>query len=585
MKRIRRKRHPLKVKIARVKRLGGFTRSIGIRVFIPELPQFSFAATKWQGGMGFTLDQIKNWKWVITETSTGHGVVASQAKTPQGALRNTRARIREALDLYGATPRQLRRYMFRLRAAVLKDPDAQPPHPSTMTLKSPSAMSEHAKALRATRLPAPEADAFGKRPLARIASVKPKHTPKPPPPSSPKSRPVTSPKSPTSAPPSPAPCAPQPQPRTIPMAENSNIEWCDHTFNPWIGCTKVSPGCANCYAEAQMDKRLGKVHWGKGQPRRRTSAANWALPLKWNEAEDRKLVSHGDFVANRRPRVFCASLADILDPEVPAKWVADLLDLIRITPNLDWLLLTKRPELWRDRLGKVAVYIQGHWDADPRFLCELHRFIADWINATNPEVARRHPGYGEPPANVWMGTTVENQLLADERIPALLRIPANVRFLSCEPLLGPVDLSAIPTGEGHGLNEAFPRITMNPLRRALQDAPHIHWVICGGESGPNARPMNPDWAQSLRDQCAEADVPFLFKQWGEWAPWHTVESAEGMERCVDDTSKRVHVSQQGVAHGNPHLPGDFTMYRLGKHRSGRHLDGVEHNAFPEVHHG
>lgn len=359
------------------------------------------------------------------------------------------------------------------------------------------------------------------------------------------------------------------------MAENSNIEWCDHTFNPWIGCTKVSPGCAHCYAEAQMDKRLGKVHWGKGQPRQRTSAANWKLPLKWNTAvqlalaewESRYRTSGYQEPKPRRPRVFCASLADILDPEVPAKWLADLLDLIHCTPNLDWLLLTKRPDLWRARMHAVECLGDGNFDA---------ALLANkWIDATD-----------FVPANVWIGTTVEDQQQADERIPALLNIPARVRFLSCEPLLGPVDLENVVDRSGVG-EHWFSPLSLGDCTPDDDEwnGALVNWVICGGESGPNARPMHPDWARSLRDQCAEAAVPFLFKQWGEWAPWHTVKLAEGMERCADDTDKRKHVSHQGDTHGNPHLPGDFTMYRIGKHRAGRHLDGVEHNAFPEVSHG
>ncbi|MBC2594900.1 phage Gp37/Gp68 family protein [Ruficoccus amylovorans] len=330
------------------------------------------------------------------------------------------------------------------------------------------------------------------------------------------------------------------------MAENTKIEWCDHTFNPWMGCTKVSPGCAHCYAETRMDKRLHKVRWGKGQPRQRTGVANWKLPLKWDgEAQKATGAFDESFfnqakLSQKRPRVFCASLADWLDHEVPTQWRVDLLNLIEQTHNLDWLLLSKRPESWSARLHEAM--------------------------GGGSELARRWLN-GEPPANIWVGTTVENQLLADERIPALLRIPANVRFLSCEPLLGPVNLSAIPTGEGHGLNEAFPRITMNPLRRALRDAPHVHWVITGGESGPNARPMHQDWARSLRDQCAAASVPFLFKQWGEWRP------------ADDRDSDRPH--WVGIPDGSEEDFSDSPMVRVGKKAAGRLLDAVEHNEFPQ----
>lgn len=275
------------------------------------------------------------------------------------------------------------------------------------------------------------------------------------------------------------------------MGENSNIEWTDHTFNGWIGCAKVSPGCANCYAETLMDTRWKKVQWGKGKPRQRTSAANWKQPIKLNrEAGQRfKYVMDADKFLPR-PRVFCSSLSDWLDDEVPIEWLADLLALMHATPNLDWLLLSKRPENWRGRIesafahmlkakrGEVkdheGVVINPYWE-------ELLESIIKW------------PA-GNPPSNVWIGTTVENQEMADKRIPLLLQIPAKVRFLSCEPLLEPVDLRNVV--DWWNCEEK------------------IHWVIVGGESGPNARQFHSAWARSLRDQCESAGVTFFMKQMG-----------------------------------------------------------------------
>lgn len=137
--------------------------------------------------------------------------------------------------------------------------------------------------------------------------------------------------------------------------KNTNIEWCDHTFNPWIGCTKVSPGCAHCYAETRDKRFTGGIHWGRGAPRNRTSPSNWNEPIKWNNGAAKLAAncSQAFEYPSRRPRVFCASLADWLDDEVPIKWLADLLDLIRDTPNLDWLLLTKRPQNWEKRMGSM----------------------------------------------------------------------------------------------------------------------------------------------------------------------------------------------------------------------------------------
>lgn len=248
------------------------------------------------------------------------------------------------------------------------------------------------------------------------------------------------------------------------MAENSGIEWTHHTFNPWIGCTKVSAACDHCYAEAWDARGLQgqPTRWGPRAERTRTSAGNWSKPRTWNSKAK---------AAGVRYRVFCASLADVFDnhKSILPEWRADLWRLIDATPHLDWLLLTKRPQ----NIAKMLP--------------------ADW-------------GDGRP--NVWLGTTVENQTEADRRIPPLLDVPARVRFLSCEPLLGPVDLRSIPWDEA---------AWVNALTGQIKFSDHfwtrIDWVICGGESGKDARPMHPDWARSLRDQCIAAGVPFLFKQW------------------------------------------------------------------------
>lgn len=238
------------------------------------------------------------------------------------------------------------------------------------------------------------------------------------------------------------------------MAENSKIEWTTHTFNPWIGCTKVSDGCKNCYAETLMDERWNKVKWGPKGLRMVTSETNWRKPHQW----DREAVKTGT-----RARVFCASLADVFEgPEtMPAEsWpvVSEARErlghLIDATPNLDWLILTKRPE-------NVLKY--------------------------GPMGYRWTMG-GVPP-NVWIGTSVEDQKSADTRIPELLNVSAKIRFLSCEPLLAPVVIHP-------GLLTPF----------------DVNWVIVGGESGPGKRPMDLTWARSLRDQCKTARVAFFMKQ-------------------------------------------------------------------------
>ena len=259
------------------------------------------------------------------------------------------------------------------------------------------------------------------------------------------------------------------------MAENTKIEWADHTFSPWTGCTKVSPACDHCYAEGWA-KRSGHVKWGSGQPRRRTSDANWRMPLKWNREAERTGV---------RPRVFCASLADVFDNEVDPAWRADLFKLIADTQNLNWLLLTKR-------VGNVMKMANEVADM-PRTGSHTGHLIAhQWRN-------------GSPPKNVWLGATVVNQEEADRDIPKLLDVPARVRFLSMEPLLGPVDLNYV---------RQRIQAQRSQLARAINGETWLDWVIVGSESGPGARrdPNMVSWVASLRDQCVDAGVAFLWKQ-------------------------------------------------------------------------
>lgn len=244
------------------------------------------------------------------------------------------------------------------------------------------------------------------------------------------------------------------------MGHNTAIEWTSspnpdgtmragHSFNPWIGCTKVGPGCDHCYAE-RWDARWGEPHWGKDSARKRTSAGNWSKPRAWNSAAGK---------AGRRDRVFCASLADVLDPHasIAPEWRADLAALIQATPHLDWLLLTKR-------IGRAPKTL--------RAMFPTHM-----------------------PTNLWLGASVVNQEEWDRDVPKLLRakhtLGLSVGFLSCEPLIGPIDPTTVPAATAPG---------------------GVDWIIVGGESGPDARPMNPDWAQCLLD--ARGHAAGFMKQMG-----------------------------------------------------------------------
>lgn len=320
------------------------------------------------------------------------------------------------------------------------------------------------------------------------------------------------------------------------MGENSKIEWTDHTFNPWLGCTKVSPACDHCYAAVSTavrstEARTGKKLWAGARHR----TANWTGPVRW----DREAAAEG-----KRARVFCASLADVFDNEVPPEWRVDLFTLIARTQNLDWLLLTKR-------IGNVVKMME-------EVAAMLQRGNRAW----------------RPLPNVWLGATICNQEEADRDIPKLLATPARVRFLSIEPMLGPVDLR-------DWLGSIHRTTTLRDGTAYRETVPGIDWVIVGGESGHHARPMHPDWARSIRDQCATAGVPFLFKQWGEW--WPISQMPDGwldQEQTAKFLPRRTVLQLDGTQENDFPL-GAMTCFKVGKVLAGRALDGVTHDGFPE----
>ena len=335
------------------------------------------------------------------------------------------------------------------------------------------------------------------------------------------------------------------------MAENTKIEWTDHTFNPWEGCQKVGAGCLHCYAETRNARFAGgqAVNFGPGAPRRRTTAANWRKPLAWNANHEEFFAKHG-----RRQRVFCASLADVFDNAVDPQWRVDLFSLILKTPNLDWLLLTKRIGVVPKLLDESIRHIESlpDWtDEKPHPLEAVRNMLADWV------LLRK------PPKNIWLGATIVNQEEGDRDIPKLLSVAAAVHFLSMEPLLGPVDL----TGEYLKAKLGEYPFKGLPAEHRTQLLEMLDWVIVGGESGPGARPMSPDWARALRDQCQAAGVPFFFKQWGEWSPGYAEHGNDlGYDAIVD-----------AVQH---EWPEGHCSFKVGKKAAGRQLDGQTHDGFP-----
>ncbi len=329
------------------------------------------------------------------------------------------------------------------------------------------------------------------------------------------------------------------------MSDTTAISWCDATFNPWWGCQKVSPACDHCYAERDAKRfAAGQVLWGVGSKRRTFDVAteagmkHWRAPLVWAKTMPGKL--------GRRPRVFSASMGDWLDLDAPLDEFMRLLDTVRMTHELNWLLLTKRIGNWEKRLGQALNASNSIY---------LREWIALWLN-------------GDAPRNVWLGITTVNQEEADRDVPKLLATPARVRFLSIEPMLGPIDLGGLwerPAYRGDTVS-------------GFMDYEQLHWVIAGGESGPHARAAHPDWFRSLRDQCAVTDVPFHFKQWGEWAPH---QPRAGGDEGGDLRRGHVRYLQGDGREPDGHFrKGDAAVARVGKAAAGRLLDGVEHNAFP-----
>lgn len=339
------------------------------------------------------------------------------------------------------------------------------------------------------------------------------------------------------------------------MAENTLIEWATHTFNPWWGCMKVSPACDHCYAERDAKRfAAGRVLWGVSSERRVFGDKHWAGPINWNDAAEasaKKRAAYG--LPEERPRVFCASMGDWLDLDGPIAEFVRLLDTIRRTPYLDWLLLTKR-------IGNFFKRLQDALTSTVTMAVDLVKWIRAWLD-------------GQPPANVWLGATVVNQEEADRDIPKLMRVPAHVRFLSIEPMTEAVDLS--PWLDIYQFDEGAPW-----SRRNVGVVSELDWVIAGGESGPEARPSHPDWFRSLRDQCAAAGVPFLFKQWGEWTPGENVERVRGTvdTAFLDDDGWSFYPLNLATDHG--HIDDQPDLYRIGKKAAGRLLDGKLHDGYP-----
>lgn len=354
------------------------------------------------------------------------------------------------------------------------------------------------------------------------------------------------------------------------MSDNTGIEWTDATWNPVAGCSILSPACAHCYA-MKMAARLAAIGQAKYQGLTQPSKAGpvWTgkvalddaaltQPLRWKRAR----------------RIFVNSMSDLFHEGVPDAFIDKVFAVMALTPQHTYQLLTKRADRMRDYLRSQPT-LRRLDDA----ICALRK--DDRHVGPLPHLEPGERWY--PLANVWLGVSVEDQKHADARIPLLLDTPAAVRWISAEPLLGPIDLTGLNIGtvvsddpELDGGQWAMNCLIKTPPGSRLTG---LDWVVVGGESGPDARPMHPDWARSLRDQCAAAEVPFFFKQWGEWldemvatvsghAPGPAMFDAQSMPR-----GDRWHFYDP-----NDRLGG--AMIRIGKKAAGHLLDGVEHREYP-----
>ena len=360
------------------------------------------------------------------------------------------------------------------------------------------------------------------------------------------------------------------------MAGGTKIEWTEETWNPIVGCTVVSKGCTNCYAMKMAGTRLdgnpntphyagttmktkaGPVWTGKVAA---ASESTLLTPLRW-----------------KRPRrIFVNSMGDLFHEGITNEQIDRVFAVMALCPQHTFQVLTKRPERMREYM------LSNGPDGQTREMCWAYASAdQQW-----PDELVRVPS--SPLRNVWLGVSVEDQATANERIPILLDTPAAIRFISAEPLLGPLDLTSLNLGTrrcqihpdtcnalngereaGHGEYEGIFDLSVGTI---------LDWVIVGGESGPNARPMHPDWARALRDQCAAASVPFFFKQWGDWLPigqFYPDEPVYGPHGVLSPSG--TFLRDACVATGD----GDSFMFRIGKKRAGNLLDGVQHHNWPEV---
>lgn len=346
------------------------------------------------------------------------------------------------------------------------------------------------------------------------------------------------------------------------MAETA-IEWTERTWNPIVGCSVLSPGCKHCYAMimARRLEAMGVPHYA-GLTQQTKAGAVWTGKLAL--APEHVLLEP---LRRRKPTTyFVNSMGDLFHEDVPEEWIDQVFAVMALAPQHTFQVLTKRAERMRRYFSGIDNG-DGSWLDGPEWRDALIEGSAQLL------YSRLHGGENPslwlavhmPLPNVWLGVSAEDQKRADERIPELLATPAAIRFVSAEPLLGPIDFRSI-SPNGIQLIDALNGMSRTP---DCDFRAKLDWIIAGGESGPGARPMHPDWPRQIRDQCATAGTAFFFKQWGEWLP------DDLPSEMAEDLELRNRYATIG----------DQQFARAGKKAAGRLLDGVEHNAMPEARRG
>jgi protein gp37 len=394
----------------------------------------------------------------------------------------------------------------------------------------------------------------------------------------------------------------------MPDQRETGISWTDQTWNPIRGCSRVSEGCRNCYAERMAARFAGPGQPFEGLARMGDNGPRWtgsvrlvdehlADPLRW-----------------RRPRrVFVNSVSDLFHEGLTNEQIGAIFGVMAAAPQHTFQILTKRPTRMLEWFRWAEKAMAGRYRR-PAIIGHAAAYIVSTVG-TNVDSDRLHlsaniyAGFNDwPLPNVWLGVSVENQAAADERVPLLLQTPAAVRFLSCEPLLGPVDLTSIVT-YSYGTTSKETNVLSGRSMTFMADGggistnprDRIDWVIAGGESGPGSRPVHPDWVRSLRDQCQAAGVPFHFKQWGEWAPapwrfsWEADRQAGETELAFKARAEAAGATHTVAPHGHLHECGHrpwsiervgespaphAAIRKVGKKSSGRLLDGQTWDEFP-----